>query len=190
MTGISGIGKSTLMKLLLGVYAPCGGEVRICGSDISASAGAGTRRLFAYVPQGNLLLSGTIRENIAFFSKDADDEQIMRAARTACAEEFIESLPAGLDSVIGEHGMGLSEGQAQRIAVARALLTGAPVLLLDEATSALDADTERRLLENLRSGGFETVVIITHKPAALSVCNKELRIEEGRVIMKNTGETL
>lgn len=190
VTGISGIGKSTLMKLLLGVYAPCGGEVRICGSDISASAGAGTRRLFAYVPQGNLLLSGTIRENIAFFSKEADDEQIMRAARTACAEEFIESLPAGLDSVIGEHGMGLSEGQAQRIAVARALLTGAPVLLLDEATSALDADTERRLLENLRSGGFETVVIITHKPAALSVCNKELRIEEGRVIMKNTGETL
>lgn len=189
VTGISGIGKSTLMKLLLGVYSPREGRVTVCGSDKQLEAGASARRLFAYVPQGNLLLSGTIRENIAFFKKDADDALIMRAARTACAEEFINSLPAGLDSVIGEHGMGLSEGQAQRLAVARALLTDAPVLLLDEATSALDADTERRLLENLRSGGFETVVIITHKPAALSVCSKQLRIENGHIILKNTSKT-
>lgn len=190
VTGISGIGKSTLMKLLLGVYSPRSGSVTVEGPDKSLPAGAATRRLFAYVPQGNLLLSGSIRENIAFFDKNADDERIMRAAGTACAEEFISSLPAGLDSVIGEHGLGLSEGQAQRLAVARALLTRAPVLLLDEATSALDAQTEKRLLENLKNGGFGTVVIITHKPAALSVCNKELRIENGRVILKNTGENL
>ena len=144
-------------------------------------ASAATRGLFAYVPQGNLLLSGTLRENIAFFSPGADDAAILRAADTACASEFIEKLPYRLDTRIGEHGMGLSEGQAQRIAVCRAVLRGADVLLLDEATSALDADTEARLLENLRASGVETVVIITHREAALRVCDRVLRIENGRV---------
>jgi ATP-binding cassette subfamily B protein len=185
VTGISGIGKSTLLKLLLGVYRPKEGSITIETERGEYPADAGTRGLFAYVPQGNLLLSGSIRENVAFFSAEASDEEIMRAARIACAEGFIEELPNGLDTVIGEHGLGLSEGQAQRLAVARALLTRAPVLLLDEATSALDAETEKKLLENLRSGGFETVVIITHKPAALAVCDKELRIENGVIIMKN-----
>ena len=183
VTGISGIGKSTLLKLLLGVYRPKEGMITIETERGEYAADAGTRRLFAYVPQGNLLLSGSIRENVAFFSAEASDEEIMRAARIACADGFIEELPNGLDTVIGEHGLGLSEGQAQRLAVARALLTRAPVLLLDEATSALDAETEKKLLENLRSGGFETVVIITHKPAALAVCDKELRIEDGVIIM-------
>ena len=105
----------------------------------------------------------------------------MRAARIACADEFINALPQGLDTLLGEHGMGLSEGQAQRLAVARAVILGAPVLLLDEATSALDTETEARMLKNLRESGVETLVIITHKTAALSVCDKELRFENGKI---------
>lgn len=181
VTGISGIGKSTLMKLILGVYRPDEGRVTILTDRGEMPADASTRRLFAYVPQGNMLLSGTVRENIAFFRGDASDGEIMRAAEISCAAEFISELPRGLDTVIGEHGAGLSEGQAQRLAVARALLTGAPVLLLDEATSALDAETEARLLGNLRGSGIETVVIITHKAAALKVCSRELRIEKGGI---------
>ncbi|MBQ1817465.1 MAG: ABC transporter ATP-binding protein [Clostridia bacterium] len=181
IAGISGIGKSTLMKLLLGVYSPGGGSIELVTDRGALPASAATRGLFAYVPQGNLLLSGTLRENIAFFSPGADDAAILRAADTACASEFIEKLPYRLDTRIGEHGMGLSEGQAQRIAVCRAVLRGADVLLLDEATSALDADTEARLLENLRASGVETVIIITHREAALRVCDRVLRIENGRV---------
>lgn len=181
ITGISGIGKSTLMKLLLGVYRPDGGSITIASGGREYPASAATRGLFAYVPQGNLLLSGSVRENIAFFNTRASDEEIMRAARLACAEEFISELPQGLSTAIGEHGLGLSEGQAQRIAVARAILRGSPVLLLDEATSALDAATEEQLLKNLRGSEIETLVIITHKNAALNVCDKEIRIENGRI---------
>lgn len=181
VTGISGIGKSTLMKLMLGVYRPNEGGISIVSKEGRVPASAAARGLFAYVPQGNLLLSGTVRENIAFFNTRASDAEIMRAARTACADGFIESLPEGLDTRIGEHGLGLSEGQAQRISIARALLRGAPVLLLDEATSALDADTEARLLQNLRGSGVETVLIITHKEAALAVCDKKITIEGGGI---------
>lgn len=184
VTGISGIGKSTLMKLLLGVYKPNGGTITV-GTELGdIPACAATRRLFAYVPQGNMLLSGTVRENIVFWSDDASDEEVMRAARMACADGFISELPQGLDTRIGEHAHGLSEGQAQRLAVARAILTKAPVLLLDEATSALDAETEKQLLKNLRSSEIETVIIITHKTAALEVCSKELRIENGGITVR------
>ena len=181
ITGISGIGKSTLMKLILGVYRPDEGRIAIETENGLCEASAKTRELFAYVPQGNLLLSGTVRENIAFFNTKAGDDEIMRAARIACADEFINALPQGLDTLLGEHGMGLSEGQAQRLAVARAVILGAPVLLLDEATSALDTETEARMLKNLRESGVETLVIITHKTAALSVCDKELRFENGKI---------
>ena len=181
ITGISGIGKSTLMKLMMGVYKPDGGSISIEVGGKELPADASTRGLFAYVPQGNLLLSGTVRDNITFLRDDIPDEEIMKAAYIACAEEFIKELPKGLDTVIGEHGMGLSEGQAQRIAVARAVLTGAPVLLLDEATSALDAETEERLLERLKASQCETVMIVTHKPAALAICGKELRITDGKI---------
>lgn len=183
VTGISGIGKSTLMKLLLGVYSPDSGSVEIVSNGRAFPASPKTRSLFAYVPQGNLLLSGTVRENIAFFDTRADDERIMRAARIACAEEFIMELPEGLDTRIGEHGHGLSEGQAQRLSIARAILKNAPVLLLDEATSALDQASEERLLANLRGSDIETVIIITHKTAALSVCGKELTVEGGKLKM-------
>lgn len=181
ITGISGIGKSTLMKLLLGVYRPDEGRITISTESGEQPASALTRGLFAYVPQGNLLLSGTVRENIAFFNTKSSDEEIMRAARIACADEFINALPQGLDTKLGEHGMGISEGQAQRLAVARAVILGAPVLLLDEATSALDTETEARMLKNLRESGIMTLVIITHKAAALFVCNKELRFENGKI---------
>lgn len=181
ITGISGIGKSTLMKLMMGVYKPETGGITIDLPGGRVPADASTRGLFAYVPQGNLLLSGTVRDNITFLRNDIPDERIMRAAYVACAEEFIAELPKGLDTVIGEHGMGLSEGQAQRIAVARAVLTGAPVLLLDEATSALDAETEERLLQRLKASACETVMIVTHKPAALDICGRELRITDGKI---------
>jgi len=183
ITGISGIGKSTLMKLMMGVYRPDDGRIYIDLEGERRIADASTRGLFAYVPQGNLLLSGTVRENIAFLRTDVNDEEIMRAAYIACADEFISELPNGLDTKIGEHGMGLSEGQAQRLAVARAVLTHAPVLLLDEATSALDSATEERLLGRLKNSDSGTVFIVTHKPAALDICSRELRISEGKIAL-------
>ena len=177
VTGISGIGKSTLMKLMLGVYRPSEGRIGVVSGGREYAASAGTRGLFAYVPQGNLLLSGSVRENIAFFNTRASDEEIMAAARIACAEEFINELPMGLDTRIGEHGLGLSEGQAQRISVARAILRGAPVL-------------EASLLENLRNSSVGTVVIITHKAAALKVCDKQITIDNGSININGKGMQL
>ncbi|AOY77993.1 ABC transporter ATP-binding protein [Clostridium formicaceticum] len=182
VSGISGIGKSTLLKLLLGVFSACDGTISIklnTGEQIPIDRH--TRKLFAYVPQGNLLLSGTIRENIAFVNSNATDEEIMAAAQVSCAAEFIMTLPHGLNTVIGEKGQGLSEGQAQRLAIARAVLCGAPILLLDEATSALDEATEESLLNNIKEMTDKTCIIISHKKAALSVCNKEIRIENTAV---------
>lgn len=182
LTGISGGGKSTLFMLLLGAYRPNGGAIRFCGGSGEFSQGQETRGIFAYVPQGNCLFSGTIRENIAFLSGEnagVSDEAVMNAARAACAEEFIAQLPGGLDARIGENGHGLSEGQAQRIAVARALYSGAGFLLLDEATSALDEQTERKLLENISAMDGKTVLIVTHRPAALEICDRRFTLTDG-----------
>ena len=180
LTGISGGGKSTLFMLLLGAYQPVSGEIRLCGGNESFLPGRGTRGIFSYVPQGNCLFSGTIRENIAFLSDgNNSDENVMEAARAACAEEFITKLPQGLDTRIGENGFGLSEGQAQRIAVARALFSGAGFLLLDEATSALDEQTEKQLLENIASMDNKTVLIVTHRPAALGICSRRFTLKNG-----------
>lgn len=180
LTGISGGGKSTLFMLLLGAYIPNEGAIRFFGSSGEYSPGQETRSIFAYVPQGNCLFSGTIRENIAFLSDgEISDEAVMKAARTACAEEFITQLPQGLDTRIGENGHGLSEGQAQRIAVARALYSGAGFLLLDEATSALDEQTERKLLENISAMDGKTVLIVTHRPAALEICDRKFTLTDG-----------
>lgn len=181
MTGISGIGKSTLTKLLLGVFALNGGEILLKFEDGSTMpVDTNTRRFFSYVPQGNFLLSGTIRDNIAFINSEATDEEIWRAVRFACAD-FIAELPEGLDTVIGEKGLGLSEGQVQRVAIARAILSDAPVILLDEATSALDEMTELRLLENIKTLSDKTCILISHKKAANSVCNKEVRIVDKKI---------
>lgn len=191
ISGRSGIGKSTLILLLLGVFAPTEGTIGItlnCGDRIPADRHL--RKLFAYVPQGHRLLSGTIRESIAFVQAKATNEEIMAAAEVSCAAEFIHTLPQGLDTVIGEKGLGLSEGQVQRLAIARAVLSGAPILLFDEATSALDEDTEERLLNNIKQMTEKTCLIISHKKAAFSLCNKEIRLENGRLITVKRSECL
>ena len=188
LTGISGGGKSTLFMLLLGAYRPDGGEIRFVSRSGEFPPGQETRRIFAYVPQGNCLFSGTIRENIAFLNDtEISDEAVMQAAKAACADEFIAQLPEGLDTHISENGHGLSEGQAQRIAVARALFSGAEFLLLDEATSALDEQTERHLLENISEMDGKTVLIVTHRPAALEICSRKLTLRNG-VISEDDGE--
>ena len=179
--GISGIGKSTLLKLLLSVYQPQNGEIVIRTDSRDYLVDRSTRKLFSYVPQGNFLLSGTLRENVAFVAPNASDEEILEAARIACADEFISELPEGLDTVIAERGGGLSEGQVQRIAIARAILSGAPILLLDEATSALDEATEERLLKNLRELENITCIIISHKKAAEQICDKIVTISDKKI---------
>lgn len=183
ISGISGIGKSTLFKLLLGVLTPDSGKITVRTDENTYTAGKVTRPIFAYVPQGNLLFSGTVRDNIRFIKEDATDAEVEEAMRIACADGFIHELPHGLDTVLGEGGRGLSEGQMQRLAVARAVLTDAPVLLLDEATSALDEETEARLLSNIRAMQNKTCIIISHKKAAFAVCEKELTIADRKITL-------
>ncbi|MBQ8614653.1 MAG: ABC transporter ATP-binding protein [Ruminiclostridium sp.] len=181
LTGISGGGKSTLFLLLLGAYRPQRGDIIFEAENGSFSAGRETRGLFAYVPQGNLLFSGTVRDNITFLNETATEEEINAAAETACALNFINELPEGMETKIGENGFGISEGQAQRIAIARAILGGAPILLLDEATSALDETTEAALLNNIRRMKNKTALIVTHRPAALEICSRHLILKEGNL---------
>ena len=184
-TGTSGCGKSTALKLLMCVMHPDTGSCYY--TDRHGDGGELTsayRRMFAYVPQGNYLMSGTIREIVGFAEPAAmyDNERLQNALRIACAEEFVSELDRGADTLLGERGTGLSEGQMQRIAIARAIFSKSPILLLDEATSALDAETEKQLLENLRTMTDKTVVIVTHRPAALSICDRVLEFTEDGVI--------
>jgi len=175
-TGPSGVGKSTAMKLLLSLYEPTEGRILTVNSDgAQKPLTAAHRSLFAYVPQGNLLLSGTVRQAVTFAAgADITEEDIRKALSVACAEEFVSALPQGLDTPLGEGGSGLSEGQQQRLSIARAILSARPILLLDEATSALDAATEKQLLQNLRALQNRTVIIITHRSAVLEVCDREI----------------
>lgn len=182
VTGLSGAGKSTLLKLFLGIMEPDGGRIYLLMEDGGKiPLGAKTRPLFAYVPQGNLILSGTIRENIAFAREDASEEEIIRAAQTAEIWDEIRALPDGLDTALGEGGMGLSEGQVQRLAIARAILYDAPVLLLDECTSALDERTERAVLDNLIALRSKTCLIVSHKAAAKECCDVNFYVENGAI---------
>lgn len=175
--GMSGAGKSTLLMLILGIYKPEAGTVTIKSAAGKAeSAGISTRRLFSYVPQDNRLFSGTVRDNLTM-ARDASDAEIFDALNIACAD-FIEELPKGLDTLIGENGFGLSAGQRQRLAIARALLSDAEVILFDEATSAIDEATEKRLIENLK-GIQKTCVIITHRRSILSICSDAYVISDG-----------
>ncbi len=178
ITGQSGAGKSTLFKLLLGLYPATEGTLCFETRTKSRTIAPKWRGMFAYVPQGNLLLSGTLRENLVFLCGERSDEDIRQALEISCAD-FVEELPDGLSTVIGENGLGLSEGQAQRISIARGLLSHAPILLLDEATSALDVATEKRLLGNLRALQDRTVLFISHKAEAYGVCDVELRVRDG-----------
>lgn len=180
-TGYSGCGKSTLLKLLMCLYSPDSGEINLVEiNDNIISLASNWHRLFAYVPQGNHLMSGTVRD-IVTLGREISHDKLKTALRISCADEFVDCLEKGLDTVIGENGLGLSEGQMQRIAVARAIYSDNPILLLDEATSALDEQTERRVLENIRSMTDKTVLIITHRPAALEICDKIINFSESEV---------
>lgn len=183
LAGISGIGKSTLTKLLLNVISPDKGEIYLKLSDgEKVYIDKNIRSLFSYVPQGNFLLSGTIRDNIAFVSSEPDEQKIIESAKIACAYDFISNLPDGLDTRVGENGKGLSEGQIQRIAIARAVYSDAPIIIFDEATSALDANTEVQLLKNLKKLKNKTCILISHKMAAKEICNKEIIIKDKKII--------
>ncbi len=180
ITGMSGIGKSSLFKLLLDIFPKTSGRAEIVSKNGERTSLSGlTRPLFAYVPQGNMLLSGTIRENLLFVmeNRNISQEKINRALECACADSFIKELPDGLETRIGENGTGLSEGQVQRIAVARAILSDSPVLLFDEATSALDKATEAKLLTNIKDMTDKTCIIVTHRKSALEICNRHFVFE-------------
>ncbi len=182
--GASGTGKSTLFRLLLGLFDATEGSLALMVTDGQIDINASTRSLFAYVPQGNFVLSGTIADNIKFGNPCVDDGAVEKALKSACLYDFVNSLPDGINTVIGERGLGLSEGQIQRVAVARALCCGAPILLLDECTSALDAETEVEMLNNITKLDNKTVLFISHRDAALSVCKQQLILENGVFTLK------
>ena len=189
LTGHSGCGKSTALKLLMCIYKLDGGERFITYNDgTTHELNSEYHRLFAYIPQGNQLMSGTVRDIVSFADKSQsdNDEKIMKALEIACAGEFISGLENGIDTLLGERGAGLSEGQMQRIAVARAIFSDSPVLLLDESTSALDQKSEEQLLKNLREMTDKTVIIITHRPAALEICDRILNFTENGVVELET----
>ena len=183
LVGPSGEGKTTLIRLILGLVQPKGGEAVIRAENgMELPLNADTRYLFSYVPQGNTILSGTIAENLRMVKRDATDEEIVEALETACAWDFVSRMPEGIHSKVGERGRGLSEGQAQRIAIARAVLRDAPVLLLDEATSALDVTTERRVLRSImKRRPNRTCIVTTHRPSVLNMCQRVYRVMDGRV---------
>lgn len=177
ISGVSGIGKSTLMKILLGIYEPEQGRTCVVFENGRQDISANMRKLFAYVPQGNMILSGTIRENIALAKVGAKEEEIIKAAKIAKIWDYIATLPNGLDTVLGEEGEGLSEGQVQRLAIARAVLYDAPIFLLDEATSAIDEKTEIEILKGIKELENKTCIIISHKDAAMKFCDKNIVFE-------------
>lgn len=185
-TGPSGCGKSTILKLLMCLYPLDSGECYMKTAQGKQALTPAWRSLFAYVPQGNQLLSGTIREIVAFGDRESarDDAAIHKALTIACAEEFVTALDNGLDTVLGERGLGLSEGQMQRIAIARAIFSGHPILMLDEATSALDEATACRLLANLRSMTDKTVILVTHRLDQAAIFDKELSFSKDGIIEK------
>ena len=175
--GHSGCGKSTVLKILMSVYKPDKGEALINVSGNTEPLTKKWRKLFAFVPQGNFLMSGTIREIVSFAnrSKMQDEEAIRNALRIADAETFVYELEEGIDTLLGERGTGLSEGQMQRLAIARAIFSERPILLMDEATSSLDEETEKHVLQNLRSMTNKTVIIITHRASVLDICDDVIK---------------
>ena len=181
--GPSGEGKTTLIRLILGLIHPDSGTCFLRASDGSeVEMNADSRSMFSYVPQGNTILSGTIAENMRLVREDATDEEIINALKVACAWDFVSRNPAGINAKVGERGRGFSEGQAQRLAIARAVLRDAPILLLDEATSALDVETERNVLRNIiKQRPNKTCIVTTHRPTVLSLCKRVYRVVKGTV---------
>ena len=174
--GETGAGKTTLVRLILALLHPVEGKVEIYHKEESQELSSRHRCNFVYVPQGNTLMSGSIRDNLRLGKIDATDEEMILALHKSCAD-FVMELPQGLDTICSEQGGGLSEGQAQRIAIARSLLRNRSIMLFDEATSALDPETERQLLQNILSSHDKTIIFITHRPAVVECCDQVLRIE-------------
>ncbi len=181
LVGPSGEGKTTLLRLMLGLIRAESGRLELTRDGESFPLGSSTRHAISYVPQGNTVMAGSIAENLRMARPDADDAELEEVLRDACAWDFVSRMTDGINHVIGEGGKGISEGQAQRIAIARAILRRAPVLLLDEATSALDAETEKRVLENIAARNV-TCIVTTHRSAVLSVCSKIYKIENGTLV--------
>ncbi|MCD8369049.1 MAG: ABC transporter ATP-binding protein/permease [Clostridiales bacterium] len=185
--GPSGEGKTTMLRILLGIVR-ADGEFTLQTKSYCLPVAPDSRIMMAYVPQGNTILNGTIAENMRMLRPEATDEDIVEALQEACAYDFVKKLPGGIYYTIGESGIGLSEGQNQRLAIARALMCRAPILLLDEATSALDVATERKVLSNLMKGTQKRMCILTtHRPTVLSMCDRVYRIAGHHV--QKIGET-
>ena len=182
LVGPSGEGKTTMLRLILSLLQPSGGSCHVCAGDnhqTQIEMSPSTRKLFSYVPQGNTMFSGTIAENMRNVKPDATDEEIIHALQLACAWDFVEKLPDGIQSMVKERGGGFSEGQAQRLSISRALLRHSPILLLDEATSALDVATERKVLKNIMQDTYpRTCIVTTHRPTVLNICTRVYAIRE------------
>ena len=176
IVGETGAGKTTLLRMILALIRPDSGNVYIYNKVERFIVSPLTRCNITYVPQGNTMLSGSIRDNLLLGNVDATEEQMYEALDEACAD-FVRELPDGLDTEMTEQGGGLSEGQAQRICIARALLRNSPLMILDEATSALDPETEKKLLNNILENNSRTVIFITHRPVVLRYCDTSLNLE-------------
>ena len=189
LVGPSGEGKTTMLRLILSLLKAQNGDFHICAGenhDIQLDMSPSTRKLFSYVPQGNTMFSGTIAENMRNVKPDATDEEIIEALKLACAWEFVEKLPDQIETKLKERGGGISEGQAQRLSIARALLRKSPILLLDEATSALDVATERQVLRNIMQDTYpRTCIVTTHRPTVLNICTRVYAIKQKKCEVLN-----
>lgn len=185
LVGPSGEGKTTMMRILLSLAVPKDGEAEFRSGEDVVELSPATRRLIAYVPQGNTIMSGTIAENMRNVKPDATDDEIVEALKLACAWEFVDKLPDGIYSEVKERGGGFSEGQAQRLSIARALLRKSPVLLLDEATSALDVTTERQVLRSIMQDASypRTCIVTTHRPTVLTMCDRVYAIRDKQCVV-------
>ena len=193
LVGPSGEGKTTLLRIILALLEPQAGSLEIYAEGREADRitySPSIRQLFSYVPQGNTMFSGTVAENMRNVKQDATDEEIIDCLKTACAWDFIKKLPDGIQSKIGERGGGFSEGQAQRLSIARALIKKSPILLMDEATSALDVDTERNILHNIMKDDYpRTCIVTTHRPSVLTICQNVYAIRNQRCVLLSAEET-
>lgn len=183
LVGPSGEGKTTLIKVILSLLAPTTGEIYLSEGNKKEKLSTYHRNLISYVPQGNTLFSGTIKDNLRYGNFHATEDEMFSALKDCCAFDFVNNLDNGINTIIGEKSLGISEGQAQRITIARAFLRKKPILILDEATSALDPETEVNILNSIKNLSHKpTCIIITHRPSALNICNRVVRLENGKLI--------